>query len=124
MKLLLNLLAASSMVWLPAGTAHAQRSAPMAFGVDDSSVYRAVPMKARKPMRWRSDSADTALDSGTHPKGSTDFDPAAVEADRAKKAAKLAVAERERNSHIRPGAPNCVLKPVMSDAEIAACRSN
>lgn len=124
MKLLLNLLAASSLAWLPAGTAHAQSSAPMVIGVNDSGGYRALPMKARKPMRWRSDSADTALDSGAPPKGSTDFDPAAVEADRAKKAAKLAVAERERNAHIRPGAPNCVLKPVMSDAEIAACRSN
>jgi hypothetical protein len=124
MKLLLNLLAASALAWLAAGSAHAQSSAPMDTIVSDSGVVsRAPAIGVKRWSRSRSSSTPT-VDSATSPKGSTDFDAASVEADRARKAAKLAQAERERNSHIRPGSPDCRIKPVMSDAEIAACRGS
>lgn len=125
MKLLLNLLAASSTFWLLAGAAHAQNSAPMDTWVSDSGlVSRASAKKARKWPRSRWEDRDSFVDSGSTPKGNTDFDVASVEADRAKKAARLSQAERERNALIGPGSRNCVLKSVMTDAEIAACRVN
>lgn len=124
MKLLLNLLAAGSAFWLLAGTAQAQSSVPMDTVISDSGVSRVPAISYKRWSRSRSSSAVAAVEANSSPKGSTDFDVASVEADRARKASKLAQAERERNAHIRPGAPNCVLKPVMSDAEIAACRGS
>jgi hypothetical protein len=122
MKMLLNLFAAGSMFWLLAGAASAQSSALMDAIVTERGLYVIPAQKARKVPRSRSDSTAGNADSSTPPKGSTDFDPASVEADRARKAAKLSLAERERNSHIRPGSPDCAIKPVMTNAEIEACR--
>lgn len=122
MKLPLNLFAAGSMFWLLAGPAAAQSATPMDAIVTDRGVFAIPAMKVRKLPRSRQDSAAASGDSSTPPKGSTDFDPTSVEADRASKAARLSLAERERNSHIRPGSRDCVIKPVMTNAEIEACR--
>ncbi len=125
MKLLLGLVAASSMCWFSASPAAAQSPVPMDTLGTDSGVYRVSAMKTKKLPRSRPESSaadSAAVAAESTPKGHTDFDPDAVAGDRAAKAAKLAQAERERNPDIRSGRAPCVLKPVMTDAEIAACR--
>lgn len=130
MRLLPILFAANALLWPAAGPAAAQPIQPaqpaqaMETLVTESGVYR-VP--ARQPKRWSRSSA-AATPSVAAPsaavKGSTDFDLSAVAADRARKAATLELAERERNAYIKPGSANCVIKPVMTNADMAACRSH
>lgn len=55
--------------------------------------------------------------------GHKDFDPAAVEADRAKKQATLSKTEIDRASYLSSTANECVIKPVMSNAELERCRA-
>lgn len=123
MQLPRSLLAAASLFWILACPASAEDSGQAGTIVTDSGVYRVSATKARKWQRSRSERrVEAAPAPGSPPRGHTDFDPASVEGDRARKAAKLALAERERNSQIRPGSAGCVIKPVMTNADIAACR--
>ena len=128
MQLPRTLLAASSLFWIPACSAFAQEPATTGTTITDSGAYRVSAMKARKVQRSRSEprieAAPAPSSSSFSSRGHTDFDPASVEADRAGKAAKLALAERERNARIGPGSAGCVIKPVMTNADMAACRAD
>lgn len=130
MQLPRTLLAASSLFWIPACSAFAQEPATTGTMITDSGAYRVSAMKARKVQRSRSEprieAAPAPSSSSFSSRGHTDFDPASVEADRAGKAAKLALAERERerNARIDPGSTGCVIKPVMTNADMAACRAD
>jgi hypothetical protein len=55
--------------------------------------------------------------------GHKDFDPAAVAADKAKKEAALSKAKNDKASSLSSTANECVVKPVMSNAELERCRS-
>ena len=124
MKLTKHLLAAASMSCLMASAAFGQGPIPVGSGAWDSAGVRAYERKARKPVRSRMERPEVQEVEHSRPAGTTNFDPAAAEADRAKKAATLARTERERTAHLKPGTTECVIKPVMTKADLALCNSN
>jgi hypothetical protein len=63
---------------------------------------------------FRRQARDSAKVSAT-----TDYDVAAIEADRLVKAERLALEKRQRDAWL---AEPCQIKPIMSDADIAKCR--
>ena len=112
------------MSCLMASAALGQASIPPARSSWESTGAGLYERKARKPVRSRMERTEVQEAEHSRPAGTTDFDPASVEADRTKKAATLARKERERTAHLKPGTVECVIKPVMTKADLALCKSN